>query len=445
MPRPRARSTAPAVVLVLALVLGACGDGTGDGEVTDAGTSDAAAAPSATATSTSTPEEDPVGFDEGGTSPTATAAPSPTTTAPSPAPSVEAHPVTMTWDGIDLRVPSAGTELVGFHQSNNDGARDLDAVSSSPVPTVVLESRERGTGRRSAADVVVDPDDELRAPVTGTVVRAGTYTLYCDTLDDFAVIEPEGRPGIEVKMLHIDGVQVQAGRPRRGRGHRDRAPPHEAALRQPGRRRLGAGELAAHPHGARRHLDPRPAERELRLRRLLTGSLTDLCPARHRVLRPSARARIRGWVEMSSTCEVPAMSSMRHLTDTRGAEWARRGIAVFLVLHGIAHLVGAQAAIEAVGGGERVSYLFGVLDVGGAWASVLAVAWVAAAAGCAFAAAWLWTHHVRWWDATVVVLGFSLVLSIGAMPQAIAGVVIDVVLLVVAFLVRRDALDDVRW
>ena len=117
----------------------------------------------------------------------------------------------MTWEGIDLRVPSAGTELVGFHQSNNDGARNLDAVASSPVPTVVLESRERGTGRRSAADVVVDPDDELRAPVSGTVVRAGTYTLYCDNLDDFAVIEPEGHPGIEVKMLHIDGVQVQAG------------------------------------------------------------------------------------------------------------------------------------------------------------------------------------------------------------------------------------------
>ena len=90
-------------------------------------------------------------------------------------------------------------------------------------------------------------------------------------------------------------------------------------------------------------------------------------------------------------------------------------------------------------------YLFGAVDVGGAWASVLAVAWVAAAAGCAFAAGWLWTHHVRWWDATVAVLGFSLVLSVGAMPQAIAGVVIDVVLLAVAFLVRREAQDDVRW
>ncbi len=140
------------------------------------------------------------------------------------------------------------------------------------------------------------------------------------------------------------------------------------------------------------------------------------------------------------------MSSMRHLAgDTSRTEWARRGIAVFLVLHGIAHLVGAQAAIDAAGGGEPVPYLFGAVDVTGAWASVLAVAWVAAAAGCAFAAAWLWTHHVRWWDATVVVLGVSLVLSVGALPQAIAGVVIDVVLLVVAFLVRREAVDDVRW
>ena len=117
----------------------------------------------------------------------------------------------LTWDGIDVRLPSARTELVGLHQSNHDGARDLDAVADTVVPVVVLPSRDRGTGLRGAADIVAHPETELRAPVTGTVVRAGTYTLYCDQLDDFLVIEPDGRPGIEVKLLHIDGVRVAAG------------------------------------------------------------------------------------------------------------------------------------------------------------------------------------------------------------------------------------------
>jgi biotin carboxyl carrier protein len=106
--------------------------------------------------------------------------------------------------------PSRRVEHVGFHESSNDGARQLE-----PLPTAVdvqtLESRERGTGSRTAADVVVDPDVEIRAPVTGTVLRAGGYTLYCDYRDDYAVIEPDAHPGWEVKILHISGVQVSAG------------------------------------------------------------------------------------------------------------------------------------------------------------------------------------------------------------------------------------------
>ncbi len=175
------------------------------------------------------PVEDPVGFD-GDPSPRATPmssiVPSPPppspTPLPSPTPSAEsptarnaagrgAHGIVLTWDGIEIHLPSARVELVGLHQSNHDGARDLTAVAAPPVPVEVLPSRERGTGPRSAADIVTHPEAELRAPVTGTVVRAGTYTLYCDTTDDFVVIEPDGRPGIEVKLLHVDGIRVAAG------------------------------------------------------------------------------------------------------------------------------------------------------------------------------------------------------------------------------------------
>lgn len=112
--------------------------------------------------------------------------------------------------GVTLRQPSTGVELIGFHQANHDGARQLQPRSTG-VATTTMDGRGRPTGSRSAADVVAHPGRAVRAPVTGTVVRAGTYRLYCDHSDDYAVIEPDARPGWEVKMLHIDGVRVEAG------------------------------------------------------------------------------------------------------------------------------------------------------------------------------------------------------------------------------------------
>lgn len=116
----------------------------------------------------------------------------------------------ITAGGVTLLHPSARVEHVGFHESNNDGARQLEPLPSAVDP-VTLETRDRGTEARTAADVVVDPEVEIRAPVTGTVLRAGGYTLYCDYRDDYVVIEPDEHPGWEVKVLHIDGVQVAAG------------------------------------------------------------------------------------------------------------------------------------------------------------------------------------------------------------------------------------------
>lgn len=112
--------------------------------------------------------------------------------------------------GVTLRQPSTDVELIGFHESNHEGARQLEPMASAP-PTATLDSRERSAASRSAADVVMHPDRPVRTPVSGTVVRAGTYVLYCDHRDDYAVIEPDERPGWEVKLLHIDGVRVGAG------------------------------------------------------------------------------------------------------------------------------------------------------------------------------------------------------------------------------------------
>jgi biotin carboxyl carrier protein len=113
-------------------------------------------------------------------------------------------------DRVVLLHPAAQVERVAFHQSNLDGARDLTPLASATAP-VTLDSRERDTSPRTAADVVVEPSTEIRSPVTGTVKRAGTYVLYCEYSDDFVVVEPDEHPGWEVKMLHIDGVRVRAG------------------------------------------------------------------------------------------------------------------------------------------------------------------------------------------------------------------------------------------
>lgn len=119
-------------------------------------------------------------------------------------------PVFGTVGSIQLRQPSAAVELIGYHQSNHDGAQRITSVAGGS-PSFTMESRNRDTDRRGAADIAAHPLVEIRSPVTGTVVRAGGYVLYCRYVDDYVVIEPDGHPGIEVKVLHILDLEVAAG------------------------------------------------------------------------------------------------------------------------------------------------------------------------------------------------------------------------------------------
>ncbi len=172
----------------------------------------AATTPATTAAPPSTAAVAPV------TQPPTTALPPTTTAAPAapPAPAPARVVYDQPWTpfamvgGVVLRHPSHRVERVAFHESNHDGARQLEPLPTAAAP-LTLESRHRGTGARTAADVVSDPGAEIRAPVTGRVLRAGTYVLYCDHADDYAVIEPDERPGWEVKLLHINGVLVRPG------------------------------------------------------------------------------------------------------------------------------------------------------------------------------------------------------------------------------------------
>ncbi|MEX0659992.1 MAG: cell wall-binding repeat-containing protein [Egibacteraceae bacterium] len=123
---------------------------------------------------------------------------------------LEPDPVYATVGAISLHLPARDVDLIGFHQASHPGARH-QSPRSTATPHMVLPTRDRGTGSHTAADVVVDPADPVLAPVAGRVVRAGSYPLYCRYHDDFVVIEPDERPGWEVKMLHLHGLQVGVG------------------------------------------------------------------------------------------------------------------------------------------------------------------------------------------------------------------------------------------
>ena len=110
---------------------------------------------------------------------------------------------------VTLHYPSSRIEHVGFHQSNDEGAQHLEALPG--VDATTLEDRGRETDRQGSADVVVDPDSEIRAPVSGTVISAGSYVLYCDKFDYFLNIEPDDHPGWKVRMLHLTGLNVARG------------------------------------------------------------------------------------------------------------------------------------------------------------------------------------------------------------------------------------------
>lgn len=156
------------------------------------------AEPTATPTVTPTPGPSPTPL------PTPTATPLPRLTHEQP---FERFAVI---EGIPLHYPAAVVEAVGFHESGHDGSKAWP-VNDVAAQWTVLDSRERDTHPRSAADVVVQPDTEIRSPVTGTVVAAQTYVLYCEHSDDLLFIEPDEQPGWQVRIFHISGLQVSVG------------------------------------------------------------------------------------------------------------------------------------------------------------------------------------------------------------------------------------------
>jgi murein DD-endopeptidase MepM/ murein hydrolase activator NlpD len=145
------------------------------------------------------------------TTSTTVAIPTTTTTAPADRPigPVPFAPLATVGD-LTLLHPTGRVERVGFHESTLDGALELTAHPDAVQP-VTLNTRARGHGAHTAIDVVSDPSTLVRSPVSGTVLAAGPYSLYCSVYDEMVLIVPDGHPNVVVRVLHIDRLRVGPG------------------------------------------------------------------------------------------------------------------------------------------------------------------------------------------------------------------------------------------
>lgn len=132
--------------------------------------------------------------------------------------------------GVDLLVPSEATVLVGFHEAGAPGtetfeslaplaaehnAKDMpvadDASAEQVAPVIELPTRERAAAASSAIDVAIPEGEAVYAPVSGRVTAVNEYQLYGQYTDMLVEIEPAGKPGVRLVMVHVGGVQVEVG------------------------------------------------------------------------------------------------------------------------------------------------------------------------------------------------------------------------------------------
>ncbi|MDX1658877.1 MAG: M23 family metallopeptidase [Nitriliruptorales bacterium] len=118
-------------------------------------------------------------------------------------------PAFATASGVELRLPSHRVHYAGFHQAAYPVA--LPMARAGEAKTHIMASRGRGTSRASAIDIVQAPGEDVRSPVTGTVVEVTHYALYGKYPDIRMRIRPEGASHLLVSVLHMEGAKVRVG------------------------------------------------------------------------------------------------------------------------------------------------------------------------------------------------------------------------------------------
>jgi hypothetical protein len=128
--------------------------------------------------------------------------------------------------GVPLHPVSMRTLVTGYHQAGASGRPLALQTSAKPlnnfggtltlgrVPvhtTITMPSRKRGTASTSAVDLAVPRNVPITSPVTGRVREVRTYSLYGRTPDRRISITPDGKPGLDVVVLHVAGTRVARG------------------------------------------------------------------------------------------------------------------------------------------------------------------------------------------------------------------------------------------
>ncbi|HEY6079277.1 MAG TPA: DUF6544 family protein [Polyangiaceae bacterium] len=117
----------------------------------------------------------------------------------------------------------------------------------------------------------------------------------------------------------------------------------------------------------------------------------------------------------------------------------RIAAALFLVLHGLAHLVGFRAAFwPAPSLPVRGNLFGGLLGVGYFGTRALGIIWLLLALGYVLSAALLLVRSPSWSSVTLSVTGASAIMCLMFWPEARIGLVIDIALFAVALAVSRS-------
>jgi len=136
--------------------------------------------------------------------------------------------------------------------------------------------------------------------------------------------------------------------------------------------------------------------------------------------------------EIEMTTPLPAPAAGNRNVGVGAAALLPFAFAVFVVLHGIVHVIGFTSPwglYTLRGVGYSTTILNGSIDVGDAVSRALGLVWLAATVAFAAVGLMLWRRHPLARRATVAVLLFSLVLCAIRLPSAVMGLGIDVVLL----------------
>ena len=165
-------------------------------------------------------------------------------------PKTEPTPLFATCDDIRFRLPFEPAVLttLAFHQASGDKARRLTSLvpdTSADALKAAVDAAKTGTATAAAfaervgpsqnddgiwtgnairlwrtdrtgepdtaADIGANPGTDVYSPISGTVLQARSYMLYGKHPDWEIHIRPDGHPELDLVLIHVEDVSVQAG------------------------------------------------------------------------------------------------------------------------------------------------------------------------------------------------------------------------------------------